>query len=273
MLCPSLAALVPAPLDRRRALLGFVGAIPAKYLPGAVGQPLGVVGLSAQDRSQVAPASVAFVYSSILSLGVGVGVGSLALHGWMRLSALAGATGIGVALTRPLPRWLFRRIGLQHAKSKPSPRQLGIATAWNVAGFTGFGVSAWLLLDGSTPETLALVVSAFSLAWSTGFAAVVLPAGAGVREAILVWSLTTAYPAGALLAMAIQHRLVTLVADLILVAIWRPWRKLLARSTLNGMARLGIEWVTSVSSPPTRIQVARCATAGIWPYPAGALAG
>jgi uncharacterized membrane protein YbhN (UPF0104 family) len=58
----------------------------------------------------------------------------------------------------------------------------------------------------------------FALAWVAGFLVVVAPAGAGVREAVLVVGFAAFLPAGQLLTMAVLSRVLLILADVLLAA-------------------------------------------------------
>ncbi|MDY7102689.1 MAG: hypothetical protein S0880_16025, partial [Actinomycetota bacterium] len=63
-------------------------------------------------------------------------------------------------------------------------------------------------------------MAAFGLAWAVGFVAVPLPAGLGLREAVLVLALTgiAGVDADAVIAASLVHRFVLLSAELVMFA-------------------------------------------------------
>jgi uncharacterized membrane protein YbhN (UPF0104 family) len=79
----------------------------------------------------------------------------------------------------------------------------------------------WLLSDRLGAHDGAGVLRAiggFALAWCVGFVAVVVPAGAGVREVLLVAVLAPVIGAGGAIAVALASRLLTTAADLMTAA-------------------------------------------------------
>ncbi|MEO6205318.1 MAG: lysylphosphatidylglycerol synthase domain-containing protein, partial [Mycobacteriales bacterium] len=111
---------------------------------------------------------------------------------------------------------LARRGGLERPLRA---RGLGIALLWSVLSWAGFGVQMWLLvrtLGAGSPSPhmaslLPLAVGAFALAWTAGFLFVIAPAGAGVREVVLVVSLSPVLGSDkALLAALVSRALMTL---------------------------------------------------------------
>jgi len=79
-----------------------------------------------------------------------------------------------------------------------------------------FGVQVWLLARGigATGHGLfALTLGGYALAWSVGFVFVILPAGAGVREAVLILVLAPLVAREDALAIALISRFLMLAGD------------------------------------------------------------
>ena len=88
------------------------------------------------------------------------------------------------------------------------------AVGWTVLEWVAAGVMLAALLHGfGSPVSLPLAVGAFALAWGVGFVVVVVPAGAGVREAVLVLLLSGSVGRDNALAAALGTRLLMTVAD------------------------------------------------------------
>jgi uncharacterized membrane protein YbhN (UPF0104 family) len=68
-----------------------------------------------------------------------------------------------------------------------------------------FGASGW--------ETVPVAISGYALAMVAGFVVAVVPAGLGVREAVLIATLGTTMSRSAATAVAIVSRLCMLVGD------------------------------------------------------------
>jgi hypothetical protein len=79
------------------------------------------------------------------------------------------------------------------------------------------GVQAWLLardLGAEGSAVLPLAVGAFALASVAGLLALPVPAGAVVREAVLVVALSPVLPIGSALLLALVSRVLLTVGDL-----------------------------------------------------------
>ncbi|HET8717255.1 MAG TPA: hypothetical protein VFM50_05835, partial [Nocardioidaceae bacterium] len=57
------------------------------------------------------------------------------------------------------------------------------------------------------------------VAWAVGLVVVIAPGGVGVREVVYVWLLSGLYPTGELETAAIASRLVTVLAELVVLAV------------------------------------------------------
>ncbi len=113
-----------------------------------------------------------------------------------------------------------------------------MALAWSVVSWAGFGLQMWLLVRtlgaGAEASLLPLAVGAFALAWTAGFLFVIAPAGAGVREVVLVLALSPVLGTDqALLATLVSRALMTLGDGLVAgVAILFARRRLPDREVL-----------------------------------------
>jgi uncharacterized membrane protein YbhN (UPF0104 family) len=85
----------------------------------------------------------------------------------------------------------------------------------------GAVVYAIVLRELDSTTSIMRTALAFSAAWVAGYVALPFPAGIGVREAVLVGLLPA--PAAVVTAASIVHRLLTMLAELIVVPIawWR----------------------------------------------------
>ncbi len=82
--------------------------------------------------------------------------------------------------------------------------------------YTCFGAQAWVLAAdlGSAPWTaLPLAIGGYALATAAGIAFLIAPAGAGVRELVIVATLATVIATPAAVAVAIVSRLANTGAD------------------------------------------------------------
>jgi hypothetical protein len=208
------------------ARIFFVGQL-GKYVPGSVWPVVAQMELGAGyglSRKVIGSAS-------LLSLGIAVPV-ALAI-GLLAVPALLSADGsaylllflvlplAGVLLSPPVLNPLLDR-ALRLARRQPLPQRLTGATVLRVAlyaagGHLLLGLQTYLLardLGASGALLLPLALGAFALATSAGVLALPVPAGAGVREAVLVVSLSPVLPVGQSLLLALVSRAILTAGDL-----------------------------------------------------------
>ncbi len=219
-----LGSPVPLPAAMRIFFLGQLG----KYVPGSVwpivaqmelgreyGVPRprsGVVGLIAVALSLVAGLLAAAVTLPFLSAH------ALATY-W---PAFLAVPVLGVGLVPAVLNPVLSRL-LRLARRGPLERPLtgrGVLTAlgWSVGTWGCFGAQVWLLLrdvGSSGAGLLPLAIGAFALAWTVGFLVVVAPAGAGVREVVLVLALAPGARRDVALLVALTSRALMTVGDLL----------------------------------------------------------
>lgn len=202
----------------------FVSQI-GKYIPGGVwpivaGSQLGrraglptattVVTLTAQ-------LGVSLVTGSTLAVGALFGFPALREYAWVLVVLVV----IGVvALLPPVMRrvlgWMFtvmkRRDELPELRTLP----LLSAVGWSLASWAAFGLHLWCIVSALGTVDVAAILPAicgYALAWVVGFLAVIAPAGAGVREAILALVLANTVTASSILGIVLVSRFVLIVVD------------------------------------------------------------
>ncbi|MBF4514377.1 flippase-like domain-containing protein [Plantibacter sp. VKM Ac-2885] len=202
----------------------FVSQI-GKYIPGGVwpivaGSQLGrraglptattVVTLTAQ-------LGVSLVTGSTLAVGALFGFPALREYAWVLVVLVV----IGVvALLPPVMRrvlgWMFtvmkRRDELPELRTLP----LLSAVGWSLASWAAFGLHLWCIVSALGTLDVAAILPAicgYALAWVVGFLAVIAPAGAGVREAILALVLANTVTASSILGIVLVSRFVLIVVD------------------------------------------------------------
>jgi hypothetical protein len=192
----------------------------ARYLPGGIWAPLARA-TTVQGRVRDKAAAVAA--ENVIVLGAALGVGAIwaTVHNpaWLPLAVV-------VVLPILCGRWLERRTKVTRTGVV---RTTGIYSLGFVAyGFTG--ILTQLAVSGIRHPTYPLYVAgAACLAWAAGLVVVFAPGGVGVREVVYVWTLRSLYPKADLQAAAITSRLVTVLAELTILAIvslplWRTDR-------------------------------------------------
>ena len=211
---------LPVPVAARIFYVGQLG----KYLPGSVWPLLTQMAMgkaAGVPRTRMGAAG-------LVALGLSVVTGAVA--GVLCLPALGGGAYvvatvvlIVVGLVALHPRVLnaILATGLRLARREPLEQPLrlrGVAlgSGYLLACWAAFGVQAWLLVravGGSEAVALPLSVGAFALASTLGLLFLLAPAGAGVREAVLVLGLAPVLSAGEATTVALVSRLLVTVAD------------------------------------------------------------
>ncbi|HKA84491.1 MAG TPA: lysylphosphatidylglycerol synthase domain-containing protein [Acidimicrobiales bacterium] len=198
-----------------------------KYLPvGGVAQAASQLGLAPTVGVPIKRAAVAFPVSAVgavaacgtLSIGLAL---DASLPAWARVLALCGLL-TPVFLRRPLMARvldLARRVVHRIPGSDQLPTQRDIVVFYGWALITIGSLSgAYAVLLGSlhTGANLGTVFSAFAFSWAIGFLAIPIPAGVGVREAVLV-ALLPGVGTAPLLAVSLALRLLTIGTELLAV--------------------------------------------------------
>ncbi|MDT3444826.1 MULTISPECIES: lysylphosphatidylglycerol synthase transmembrane domain-containing protein [unclassified Pseudofrankia] len=221
-----LGARLPLRAATRIFFVGQVG----KYIPGSVWPVLAQMELS-RDYGVARPRSAA---ASLIVLALAVPCGGLAAavtlpfvsrdaltsYWWAFAAALAFMLLLWPPVLRRLLAVAFRLLR-RPAMTEPVPgRTVLVGAGWLLVSFGCYGVATFLLardLGASVggPRLLALAVGGYALAWTAGFLVLVLPAGLGVREAVLVLALSPALAREPALVLTLVSRLLATVADLV----------------------------------------------------------
>lgn len=205
-------------------LPGYSLAQVTKYLPGSVWQGVGQVADAGRLGVPFATGSFLFLVQMGLqaiaaSAASVLAIFAVELPGVLVIPVVAGP----LALLLVRRRWLdlalrmaagrMRRI--QRAEiTLPSQGQLTDAATRSLICILGVGASFAVLVPttGGTREFVG-AAGVFILAWLVGFLVVPLPAGLGVREAVLVLGLGSTYGTAEVLAAAVLARVVLVVVE------------------------------------------------------------
>ncbi|HSR25566.1 MAG TPA: lysylphosphatidylglycerol synthase domain-containing protein [Candidatus Eisenbacteria bacterium] len=230
----ALGSAVPVGTGARIFFLAQLG----KYVPGSVWPVVAQMRMGREAGVPRQRMGLAFVLTLGLSVLWGLIVGLLAVPAllsgdgrrwWLVLLALpvAGVLLVPRALNAALDLALrlLRRPGLDQPLSG---RAIAVASAWMIALWAVFGLHVWLLvvgLGGDPAAALPVSIGGFALAFAVGPLLVVLPAGAGVREAVLVVLLASVLRTAEATAVALTSRGLLMVTDGLLAAAGAvPWR-------------------------------------------------
>jgi glycosyltransferase 2 family protein len=203
----------------------FIGQL-GKYLPGSIWPVLAQAELGADrgiPRSRSA-LSVLLSYAVMTCSGLVVAAvtlpfataGKAAQYFWVLFL-------IPLAVVLLSPPVLNRLLRMVLRVSRQAPLEQGVSfpglartMAWAVAGWSLNGLEVYVLmrqLSGDRQGTLLVSVGAYALSWAVGFLAVFAPAGAGVREAVMVAVLHVRTTTAIALVIALVTRATAVLCD------------------------------------------------------------
>ena len=223
----ALLADLGSPLPLGAAARVFFVSQVAKYLPGGVWNIVAAAELGADHEVPRRRSVAVMIVSLLVSCATGA---ALAVVGLLASSA-ALASFWWVALALPVflvvlcPPVLGRLVDLALRATKRAPlerrptwRGVGAGVAWQSAAWLFAGWQVYLL---ATPVGLPqgaggylLAAGGYALAWTVGFLAIVVPAGAGVREVVLGAVLGGALATGGVVTVVLLSRVLLTAVDL-----------------------------------------------------------
>jgi hypothetical protein len=208
----------------------FLGQL-GKYLPGSVFAVAAQMELGRDQgvsRSRVGTASLLFM--GVLTAG-GLLVAAVALpltspdalqqYFWVLLVLPVGLVCLAPPVLTRLVATMLRLLRRDPLERPLSARGIGAALGWTLAMWIAYGAHLWLLVlpqvrQPSTGEghLLLLSLGAYALAWTVGFLFLLAPAGALIRETVLVLALAGVLDRPAATAVAVVSRGVMTLGDL-----------------------------------------------------------
>ncbi len=218
----------------------FIGQL-GKYLPGSVWTVVMQTELASRVGVPRKRTGVAGLLAMVLALITGVVVGlpaaPLIVGTHERVLLFSGLAVVAMALVvsppvlNPLVAWGMRRLGREPLEHPLSLRAVGTMCGWFVLSWASAGFLCWVLArqlanPGVSQGSLAVAAfMGFALASSLGMLSVILPAGVGVREAVLLVLLTPFMPLAAASAVVILARFLSIVADLVWAGVGWLWAR------------------------------------------------
>jgi len=200
-----------------------------KYVPGGVWNVLAAAELGADHRiprrRSLSAMAVAVLVSVVTGLVVAVVAVALApasvrgSYGWVLWAA-----PVLVVLLVPAVLNRLLSVALRLARRQPLEHPLTaagtlLAVVWSLLGWVAAGAQVWVLATAlgmpALPQTVALAVGGYALAWVVGFLVVVVPAGVGAREVVLAAVLAGQLDTGGVLAVVLLSRVVLTVVDVL----------------------------------------------------------
>jgi hypothetical protein len=231
----------------------FLGQL-GKYLPGSVFAVAAQMELGRSQgvsRSRVGTASLLFmgvlVAAGLLVAAVALPLTSPdALHHYFWVLAVlpVGLVCLAPPVMTRLVAVLLRLLRREPLERPLSWRGVGASLGWALAMWAAYGAHVLLLLlpqhtTGSASLPL-LAVGGYALAWTVGFLFLLAPAGAVLRETVLVLALAPALHGAGATAVAVVSRGVMTLGDLL----WGGAGALLRPR--NGPEGTGVATVTPV---------------------------
>ncbi len=227
-LLADLGSALPAGPAARIFFLSQLG----KYLPSSVWPVVAQIELGRDHQVPARRSATAAILVLAVSMAVSLVVAALTLpfatpgalrrYGWAFAVVPVLAVLLHPRVLTPLLARVFRLARRQPPEESLTLGGVARAAGFAAAAWTGYGLQVVVLVravGGTGPAASVGAVGAFALAWTVGFLVVVAPAGAGVREAVLVLALSPALPAASALLVALASRLLLTVADLLLAGV------------------------------------------------------
>jgi glycosyltransferase 2 family protein len=214
----------PLPAKQVAQIL-FVGQL-GKYLPGSVWPVLAQMELGAAYQVPRRRSASASVLTMLLSLFTGILAGLVMLpfskgagsYWWVFLFAPVILALLYPRLLNLILDRLLRLVRRPPLEQPLTGRAIATALAGGFVSWVFYGLQIWLLGDRlglSGASGLLLAIGAFAFAWSAGFLVVIAPAGAGIREIVLIALLSPTVGAPSAAAIALVSRLLMTICDLV----------------------------------------------------------
>jgi glycosyltransferase 2 family protein len=226
-----LAALgSPLPMSAG-ARIFFVGQL-GKYIPGSMWSVLAQMDLARAYRVPRRRSGTVALLTMLISLCAGLLAALVALpllggpatagYRWVFLFAPALLACLHPRVVNPLVDRLLRLARRQPLERPLTGRAVAAALAWALVSWIMYGLHVWLLavrLGASPAHALPLAIGGFAFAWSVGFLTVFAPAGAGIREVLLIATLAPVLNVGRATVVALVSRVLMTAGDLLLAAL------------------------------------------------------
>jgi hypothetical protein len=196
-----------------------------KYVPAAGGivQATSQVTLATTTGLPPGRVAMAFPTSALSSVAAGCTLGAGLVFAtdlplWLRLLALCGLA-VPILLNRRLLAWFFgvarRFVKRIPADDRlPPQRSILISYVWSLFAIGSGGIAYAVLVRSLVPGTsFYLLFCAYSLAWVIGFVVIPIPAGIGIREAVIL-AAVPGVNKGVLISASLALRFLALGAEL-----------------------------------------------------------
>ena len=220
----------------------FVGQL-GKYLPGSVWSVVVQTDMAHRlgvPRRRTAVVGLLTIALSALT-GMILGLPALpvlltrgdAVVPWWSLVLIIGVLGVLLwppVLNRGIRTMLrlLRRDPLEHDLTHAA---VGLSSLWFASSWLVGGLSVWVMARNLAPDDadasrlLLVAVSGYLLAAGIGMFSIVVPAGVGVRDGVMILLLATSMSVSAATAVVVVARFLTVLADAVWAAVGWLWAK------------------------------------------------
>lgn len=224
-------AVAGSVLPRHDAAVMYFCSQAGKYVPGSVWPAVIQTEMGARNRVPRSAIVITYFVTLLVTLASAALLSGLVLVdagrdavAWAGAAAMAGGVvAVGVLLHRHgvqrLVHWVLARRRITADGLGFGRRAAAAGLAWSFLFWVLSCVPAVVVAERLAPGALgatgiAVVCGAFVLSWLCGFLALPVPAGAGVREAVLTFSLAAPLGRPVAIGLALVTRLATVVAEL-----------------------------------------------------------
>jgi glycosyltransferase 2 family protein len=203
----------------------FIGQL-GKYIPGSVWPILAQMELGARANVPRTRSASASVLTMLLSLFTGLLVAMVTLpfvrhdshYLWVFLAIPLVVVVLQPRVLNPLLNKLFKLAKRPPLDRPLTGRVLVHSIAWSLTAWIFNGLQIWFLAEkfgAPAGKTALLALGGYAFAWCVGFLVVIAPAGAGIRDTLIVAALAPVIGSGPALAVALVSRAVNTVSDLL----------------------------------------------------------
>lgn len=233
-LLASFGSTLPVWASGRVFLLGQLG----KYLPGSVWTLLAQVELGHDYKVPRKTTAAVSVLAIVVSVAIGLGFGVALLpfgspeaarrYWWALLAVPFLVASLHPRVVSAILNRAFRLIRREPLSHPPALSGMLLAAGWQALSWLLLGLHAYLLvvgLRGDGVHALPAAVGGFAFAYCLGVLFLPVPAGAGVRETVLVLALAPVLSNSQALAVALLSRVILAFLDFLLAGVALVWRQ------------------------------------------------
>jgi glycosyltransferase 2 family protein len=203
----------------------FIGQL-GKYIPGSVWPVLAQMELGARAKVPRTRSASASVLTMLLSLLTGLITAAVTLpfarqsddYLWVFLVVPVIVVCLHPKVLNPLLNKLFKLAKRPGLERPLTGRVLAHALAWAFTAWIFNGLQIWILAEkfgAPAGKTALIALGGYAFAWCVGFVVVIAPAGAGVREVLLIAALSPVIGTGPATAVTLVSRAVNTISDLL----------------------------------------------------------